>query len=1226
MAGEEILKNLRTALEGAAVAVGSAEAPSPPPEVPPIAETVEPPLRKRPGLESFVEATKQQLEAVAEKFKQATSETAKRIVGDPEKTAPRDARVLEIVKELLTADEETASDPAFLRKNAEKLAGVVEESGFNSVSGREARRYLHNIVLEAPTLQYLELGVYPPIEGGSGASPAVEEVFRDDGDPLAGTPLEEKLSRYKRLLRLDSGALHDTHKIASYINEIKETGIDHGMPEEQVKEAINRLQRVINETQENSPGRGASLHWDFDKIKDLPGADDTYDREKVFSFRTFREGDLNLLKQGVEGERQWFYEFTDKIYGFGKERAQPSLQDQYKWDEFEEFMKWKYGKNSASNLAEYQYHWAERSKHEFIVKGLLFQPGDIRDRLRSLRLMTGSDLDYYLKNFEHSNYATSLYEQTVMDLMAEKRTKYDEALKWLGEKTENVLYDSGWQNKSPEKRKLESKTSELYGQKEVSRDELYILLKEQNSRAVPIEGTKEKRIGAINAEQQRTMYEIKQRFDTVGEGVMLWDDDLQTYTETYLEIENIDKKLQELQVKGAAQTPDDATYRDELIAKREKKEKKWQEYQKSSEKIPEGMDRQTLEDLRGLSPVDIEVRKRLITYLEAERIDYKPYQIRMALWAARQASIGSGHVVAIGAFQAIEPGRVPDSVLRRAGSHHEELIKAYEEAKGKSVMRAPAFEDLQRFYNPEVFAHRFGMLDEMGERARRFMTLSHLKEKGYDWRTMKITKTDAWKELGHEHGLTEEDRLARATLETIEQDMGVSFTQLLGPGFFGGGGDFDATGWRLEKGVFDQIQKMRVEMKEKYPDDARLDNLALGIQLLSAKTKEEKTRVLDRMMRRTPNVLFQIAPVERERILQKKGIDFDSEWKPYVQRALSMAKVKISTDTDLAVTDIDFGRKKDFDAHIAPYLRQLGANESRFELYQSVIFEFQEAMMKPRLDAKGRKISAHKTMLEAIADDKFSFPMTLTLSDFDWKDANFFQLGTVAMDRRGRDNEGMAAARDIMHDILYQTELLSPNDPLETLKKIKELRKTVNSYANSDVAEGVAKEVLRIFIEMNRNRAINAEGGKWWWLKRASQWIPGGQLAMRHYAEVDYSHLKDNWILNKITRGAWKNIAEQRVEKWPHSVAEALSYSVRYTGTEGNVFDEQKIAEIIATAQDMGMFTKNTHFANDLRKEFRATLGGRGWAIARKYWWVVIVATVALAATQAIEDEQKRHS
>ncbi len=1208
----ETLAGLGKALEGAVVAVGSAEAPPEPLAVEPA---LEPP--RRSGLESLVEATKKQLEAVAEKFKQATSETAKRIVGDPEKTPlPRDERVLKIVEDLLMADEEMAADPAFLRQSAEKLVGVVQESGFNSVAGREARRYLHRVVLEAPQLQDLELSVYPAIAGGSPS--AVEEIFSDSGDPLAGTVLEAELKKYKQLLRYDTSDLHDTHKVARFIDEIKEIGYKQGLPEAQVKDAVGRLQRVITETQhfqeENSPGRMAYISWN--EIEHLPGVDKDYRREKVLPLRDFREGDLELLREGFEGEQKWFYTFVDGVFGFGKERAQPSLADQYKWEGFKDFMKWKYGDKAHSYLYGYETHWAERSKHDFILRGLLFQPGDIRDRIRSLRLMTGSDLDYYVKNFEHSNYATSFYEQTVMDLMAEKRTRYDKAIRWLADP-------------DPDEK--------------IARDELYVQFKERNSAQVPVKdpntgevvkdpktGEPIMKIGDLSTKQQQKMYEIKQKFDIVGEGVMLWDDDLQTYAETYQEIENIDKKLQELE-KREIQTEDDDKFHEELTRKRERK---WEVYTKSKELIDEGQGREALEKLRGLSPVDIEVRKRLLTYLKAQGIDEPPeYQIRMALWAARVASVGSGHVVAIGAFQAIEPGRTPDSVLHRA-HHVDGLEKAYEEAHGKSKMRAPAFEDLQRFYNPEVFAHRFGMLDEMGERARRFLTLSHLKEKGYDWRTMKITQTDAWKELGHEHGITEEDRLARATLETIEQDMGVSFTQLLGPGFMGGGGDFDASGWRLEKGVLDQVRQKYLELKKTYPEDARLDNLALGIQLLTAKTVEEKTRVLDRMMRRTPNVLFQVAPVERDRILQRKGIDFDSEWKPYVQRALSMATVKISTDMNLAVTDIDFGKTKDFEAHVVPYLRQLGATEGRFETYQSVIKEFQDAMMDPRRDAKVRQLTKHKTMLEAMAADKFSFPMTLTLSDFDWKDANFFQLGTVAMDRRGRDNEGMAAAKDIMNDILYQTELLSPNDPLETLKKIKELRKTVNSYADSNVAEGVAKEVLRVFIEMNRNRAIHGKGI--FDPIKLTQWIPGAQLFMRHYAEADYRHLegkdkwlknlKDNKILNKITNGAWRNFAGMGIEHWPHSVAEALSYSVRYTGAEGNVFDEIKIAEIIATAQDMGMFTAHPEFANDLRKEFQATLGGRVWNIARKYWWVIIVATVALAATKAIEDEQKRHA
>src|SRR3989344_9005408 len=184
----ETLASIGKTIENAARALAPTESGPPPPPPPPESAVVieavgEAPAPKRSRLESLVEATKEQLEAVAEKFKEATSETARRIVGDPEKTPlPRDARVLEVALELLGADEETASAPKFLRPLAERLAAVAQESGITSEAAREARRYLAHMVEVAPTLEDVALQAFPEIQGGIGESSAAERVYQGADD------------------------------------------------------------------------------------------------------------------------------------------------------------------------------------------------------------------------------------------------------------------------------------------------------------------------------------------------------------------------------------------------------------------------------------------------------------------------------------------------------------------------------------------------------------------------------------------------------------------------------------------------------------------------------------------------------------------------------------------------------------------------------------------------------------------------------------------------------------------------------------------------------------------------------------------------------------------------------------------------------------------------------------------------------------------------------------
>ena len=129
---------------------------------------------------------------------------------------------------------------------------------------------------------------------------------------------------------------------------------------------------------------------------------------------------------------------------------------------------------------------------------------------------------------------------------------------------------------------------------------------------------------------------------------------------------------------------------------------------------------------------------------------------------------------------------------------------------------------------------------------------------------------------------------------------------------------------------------------------------------------------------------------------------------------------------------------------------------------------------------------------------------------------------------------------------------------------------------------------------------------------------------MRYAGEIDLRKLEKHGIYKFIP--GWDKLPHEKIAHLPHSIGEALSYSTRYTGAHGNAYDESQIAEILATAQDIGIFTAHPEYVNDLREEFKATFGWRGYRLFRKYWWVVLAATVALAAAKSIEDEQQRHT
>lgn len=147
---------------------------------------------------------------------------------------------------------------------------------------------------------------------------------------------------------------------------------------------------------------------------------------------------------------------------------------------------------------------------------------------------------------------------------------------------------------------------------------------------------------------------------------------------------------------------------------------------------------------------------------------------------------------------------------------------------------------------------------------------------------------------------------------------------------------------------------------------------------------------------------------------------------------------------------------------------------------------------------------------------------------------------------------------------------------------------------------------------MNRHRHLNSIG-----------WIPGLTWAMKYAAEWDVRPLKNfapgKWIFGK---DRWEHWAGHKFAHLPHSIAEAISYSVRYTGSHANAWDEMKIEELIASAQDMGLFINHPEYANDLRREFKTFLGDRWFAMIRKYWWVPFIATIAIAIERGTKETE----
>jgi hypothetical protein len=231
------------------------------------------------------------------------------------------------------------------------------------------------------------------------------------------------------------------------------------------------------------------------------------------------------------------------------------------------------------------------------------------------------------------------------------------------------------------------------------------------------------------------------------------------------------------------------------------------------------------------------------------------------------------------------------------------------------------------------------------------------------------------------------------------------------------------------------------------------------------------------------------------------------------------------------------------------------------------------------------------------------------------------------LERRIGDFQGQKRAEESRRDVLTKQELLSPipGKEVETLAKIKGFRDDVISYAGDDTGEIAAAALLRTVIEFNRNRASQTLAG----------WVPGMVSIMRRMnvmnenfeVTLENTPKRLKWLSKPIQHFMEDHkLAGKPINKWPRSIADSVSLAVGFGGPEANAWDEFKVAGFLAGAETSMMFVKHPEKLARMRNRFKTTSIFRFIGVARKYWWVVPVATLAVALTTEIEEEKKgRH-
>ncbi|MFZ2025552.1 MAG: hypothetical protein WAV51_04705 [Microgenomates group bacterium] len=961
---------------------------------------------------------------------------------------------------------------------------------------------------------------------------------------------------------------------------------------EELKKYIDRTNRRVKELQndKNLSQERRDVVWSQlskeqqQKITQHPDSEPL----NLYGFNP-REQEL-LLSGDLEKIKEFFSDFIADIYGVGREQKHPELPDQTKYDRFKTALEWIFGEKAKVIKVPFEMAWSDRGKQEYTLKALAYIPGDIKDKLLAYRKLLGADLDSYANYNEYSSLAIGFMNEATPMLLGDKQGVYNERLQFILSNVDLQTIPEWLQERLLIKKNEVLNFDELY----CRYMEATIAGKLEGNQIINLALGQKAELDAFKTKMNST---VKDGIDTVGFGVGLYDDDVLVYSEARISWIEATHHLEELKsIPLDKLTPNQLQELERLpdfIAKKAEQQTRLKE----RDRLEDPTKMSTVERYQEFSPLEARVFDMMEEYLSVQKnmseddLAKIHWKLRDAIWAARLHTIGSGYMVDRGAFMVTRPRNVE--------------LKSYkytDNQSGKYVMVSPFMEDIQRIINPELFAYRFKTGGAMGERV-----LSMLRTSQYPEGT-KLTTTKDWFSAWEGEENPEALRLRRF-MEVAEQDMGISFSEMLGSGFMRTGADFDATAWRLDEGLLTQIQHAMIESKL---SPEAWENAALGLQLLIAPNATARQRILEKMVDRMPLTYIEVMAGKRmNEVFARHGLSVKDQ--RLFQELLAKGQTKLWHDKKYLERTINLSKVDDFNEVIAPFMDKLGpVTAGKKELFRAVLLDVQ---------AEAKKVIPQWS--------KSKFPISLALSGIDWSDSNFAKLGTAALDRRGRDMMNMAQARDTMLQIITDADLLGPEKFDDLVKKLKEYKSAINNYSTRDGAEQATYSLLKVICLFNENRGtrfLNPIG-----------WIPGMTSLLKNIGEVEIDHLQPFHLLGEI--GKKKRGGVNALEKWadknklfgrkikdvPLSLSELVSLSVRFQGPEGNAWDEFKMAAFLNKIQRAGLFDNSPHLLNKLRRETHSTMPWRVlYGLPRKYWWVIPVATVTLATMESINDEKKK--
>lgn len=1046
---------------------------------------------------------------------------------------------------------------------------------------------------------------------------------------------------------------------------------------ESAQARINQLNSIIDQHElyaheQRAIDAGRMIRWD----KRLEGIYKHHDHKTnetyEFGNRLSKQDIDEIVYGGIAGQRKWLARFREKWIGATGAPFQPGLTAQMEFDEFRRLATWLNGVDQIALAQRYDDLWHLYEDVDSIIKGTLNRPAGQKseESFNVLRYFQNTHHEF-LRQYEMVDIAKPAVSEAIEDVLRDEMSFY---LKTLDDLCTPIMYEGKQMRRVDKFLALRDKYTYQKAYKEMLelRENKGTLHREYHDEdGHPVLGnngrplTNEQRLqdleasfvgkseqyGGMTQVEYDEMQEIEVMIDVIGHGVLLRDYQMMPHQGAYIKLTDkyneymktiwdLNPQESRVSLSQADKTLKEGR-RDALLAEMQKD---WIEFTQNKNAVFDpNTDGGLLAELRNFSPVQIRAYDRVVQTLRSDWLNTHPsldtldrikvtepgltpnfhgflqqesYKIRDAVWAAQTIVVGTG--------EAMEKG---GKLGRSAMFDLQFTLGLPGEIKTKHFMDRGFLEKYQRVVNPYIFEEDFHMGSKLGEAARDLNYEIAFNEVGYDYKkdpSMPKEWKDKVKSAQKRNLFADAEHKVPIPVWVVytqygQEVLGMSFDQALRPDLLATGLQSLSTYWRMQKYAYEPI--IKDYLKTKRPGESpEYQGMGMALASLSESNIAARMPIVRRTLERKPSIFIKLLGKDLEVILQSENLrPGTSEWKSF-QDTLALMEMELWRNPQYTNKPYDLTDKASFIdlakrslAAVNPRLAPQGVT-SQSEAYFNVIDKMQHYLRSESVNGK--------TRLENWASHKIDKLLILSTSDFNWQKTDFSNLGFYALERRINDFQAQKRAEEHRRDILIKKEFLSPSHDKEAelIEKLKAFHDEVINYAGDDTSEVATSALLRTVIEFNRNRAVHTFMG----------WIPGAVSIMKRMNLINenFEVMLENWPkwlskpINKFMEET--KLAGRPLNKWPRSISDAVSLAVGWGGPEANAWNEKRIGGLLEEAEKSMMFIKLPKKLARMKRMYKTLLGNRLLAVAREYWWVVPVATIAVALMGEVEEEKKR--